>query len=110
MTTGKAWHNPKSNHPWAWFDPDSERIIPFDWTDFLGVDGINSSHASHVIIPAPELDFVDVAVLGSVVLVMIKRKLGATLEDCADYPITCRLTATNGEKQDQTIWLRIREN
>lgn len=108
--TGKAWNAPKSIHPWAWFDPDAERIIPFDWSGFLSEDGINSTYASHEFITAPELTSVSGEVLDGVVLVMIKRMPGAVFDECTDYPVTCRLTAANGEKQDQTVYLRIREN
>lgn len=108
--TGRAWNAPKSIRPWAWFDPDAERVIPFDWTGFLSEDGINSTYSSHEIITAPELTYVNGGVIDGVVLVMIKRLPGAILEECAYYPVTCRITATNGEKQDQTVYLRIREN
>lgn len=110
MSTGKAWHDAKTTHPWAWFDPDSERIIPFDWSEFLGADGINSTYASHVIIPATELDYTDVGVLDGVVLVMVKRATDAVLVNYEDYGVTCRMTAANGEVQDKTVYLRIREN
>lgn len=106
--TGRAWRNRKGTHPFAFFDPDADRVIPIDWSDWLGVDGTNSTYASHILITSPELAATDLLVENGVIQIRVAAAPGSTLVLGNEYFITCRITAANGETQDKTLFLRIR--
>lgn len=107
MMTGDAWQDADTFHPWAFFDPDAERILSMDWSGWLAA--IGSTYNSHVFLTSPELQAAPLAVVDGVVMFKVKRAMGATLKPGKDFFVTCRLSAANTEVQDKTLYLRIQE-
>lgn len=109
-TTGAAWHitNPDNPKPWAWFDPNSVRKIPFDWTDYLA--DIESTYADHEVIASDVLEVIESTEADGVIVVTV-RASGASpgMKDGERYPLTVRMTSADGQVEDQTVFLRITE-
>lgn len=107
MTTGAAWNLDNPLKPWARFDKDAIREIPFDWTAWLA--DIGSSYASHSIICATGLECSASAQASGVITATIKKATAGTLTVGTKYGVTCRIVAANGEQDDQTLYLKIVE-
>ena len=105
MTTGAAWNLSNPLKPWAYFDPDSTRDIPFEWDLWLA--DIQSSYGSHIVIVDPALECVSSSQAAGVIKVRIKKAVAGVLVAKTKYAITCRITATNGEVEDQTLYVNI---
>jgi hypothetical protein len=108
-TTGAAWHvdNMDAPRPWAWFDPDSRRAIPFDWTDYL--TDIESTYASHEVIASSALSVVEDAESDGVIVVTVEAVDPDAITLGAYYDVTVRMTSADGQREDQTVRLRMRE-
>ena len=107
MTTGAAWNLDDPLKPWALFDPDSTRDIPFDWASWLA--DIGSTYFAHVILPDSNLEHVASAQFAGVIEARIRKASAGTLVVGTKYPVTCRITSTSGEIEDQTLWLKVIE-
>lgn len=107
MTTGAAWNVDDPYKPWARFDKDAIREIPFDWSEWL--TDIGSTYASHTIICQTGLECPSSTQAGGVITATIQKASAATLEVGKKYTVTCRIVAANGEQDDQTLWLKIVE-
>ena len=108
MTTGAAWNLDNPRKPWAYFDPDATREIPFDWIDWLA--DIGSTYASHsIIVVAGGLQCSSSSQSGGIITAVIKKAVAGTLTVGQKYAVTCRITAANGEIDDQTVYLKIFE-
>lgn len=105
MTTGAAWNVSNPLKPWALFDPDATRDIPFEWDLWLA--DIGSTYGSHTIIVDPNLQCVTSTQAAGIIKVRIKKAVAGTLAAGTKYSVTCRITAANGEVDDQTLWLKI---
>lgn len=109
-TTGAAWHisNPDAPKPWAWFDPQSRRAIPVDFTDYLA--DIESAYASHVTFSEAGITVVESVEEDGVIVCTVEATGGSpALVMGQKYSFTVRLTSTDGQVQDQTLYLRMRE-
>lgn len=107
MTTGAAWNLDNPLKPWAYFDPDATRDIPFEWDLWLA--DIESTYASHTITVATGLQVVTSTQSAGVVKVRIKKAVAGTLVVGQKYAVTCHIVASNGEEEDQTLYLKIIE-
>lgn len=107
MTTGAAWNVSNPLKPWALFDPDSTRDIPFEWD--LWLTDIGSSYGSHVVIVEDGLECVSSSQSAGIIKVRIKKAVAGVLTVSTKYAVTCRITAANGEVEDQTLYLKIVE-
>lgn len=105
MTTGAAWNVSNPLKPWALFDPDATRDIPFEWDLWLA--DIGSTYASHTVLTDPNLQCVTSTQAAGIIKVRIKKAVAGTLVAGTKYYVTCRITAANGEVDDQTLWLKI---
>lgn len=107
MTTGAAWNVDDPFKPWARFDKDAIREIPFDWTEWL--TDIGSTYASHTIICQTGLECTTSVQASGVITATIQKASAATLVLGTKYSVTCRIVAANGEQDDQTLYLKIVE-
>lgn len=107
MPTGAAWNVDDPYKPWARFDKDAIREIPFDWSEWLA--DIGSTHASHTIICEEGLECTDSVHAAGFITATIRKDPTKTLELGKKYTVTCRIVAANGEQDDQTLRLQIVE-
>jgi len=107
MTTGAAWNVDDPLKPWAYFDPNAIRELPFDWTDWL--TDIGSTYSSHTIIVDTGLECTTSTQASGVITATIKKAAAETLTAGTKYGVTCRIVAANGEQDDQTLRLKIFE-
>lgn len=107
MTTGAAWNLTNPHKPWARFDTNAIREIPFDWADWLA--DIGSTYASHTIICATGLECTTSVQASGVIKATIQKDAAETLTVGTKYGVTCRIVAANGEQDDQTLYLKIVE-
>lgn len=107
MPTGAAWNLDDPYKPYARFDKDAIREIPFDWTAWL--TDIGSTYASHTIICATGLECTTSVQAAGVITATIQKDSAETLTLGTKYAVTCRIVAANGEQDDQTLWLKIVE-
>lgn len=107
MPTGAAWNVDDPYKPWARFDKDAIREIPFDWTEWL--TDIGSTYASHTIICQTGLECTASVEASGVITATIKKDPAQTLTVGTKYTVTCRIVAANGEQDDQTLRLQIVE-
>lgn len=106
MTTGQAWNLDNPLKPWAYFDADAIRDIPFEWDLWLA--DIGSTHASHTItVAAGGLECVSSSQSGGVIKARIKKATGGILTLGQKYAVTCHIVAANGEEEDMTLYFKI---
>lgn len=107
MTTGGAWNVDNPLKPVALFDPNAERDIPFDWSDFL--TDIASTYATHAIVAPAPLECVVSTPSGTKITARIRVAPGQTVVLGDKYTVTCRITAADGQVDDQTVYLKMTE-
>lgn len=106
MTTGQAWNLENQLKPWAYFDADAIRDIPFEWDLWLA--DIGSTYASHTItVAAGGLECASSSQSGGTIKARIKKAVGGILTAGTKYAVTCHIVAANGEEEDQTLYLKI---
>jgi hypothetical protein len=105
MTTGLAWNISNPLKPWALFDPSAVRDIPFEWDLWLA--DIGSTYASHTIITDPLLQCTVSAQAAGIIKARISVIVPASVIVGTKYTVTCRITAANGEVEDQTLYLKM---
>lgn len=106
METGAAWSFDEDKGRWvADFDPNAVRDIPVSWEDFFA--DLGSAYGSHAVIAEAPLVHVTSSQADGIIKVRIKTDGTGTLKRL--YPFTVRATAANGERDDQTLWLRLVE-
>ena len=110
MTTGAAWtiDDPAVPKPWAWFDKDEVQDIPVDITAWLTDKG--TTYASHLVETDPLLECTNPTGghTAGIIKMRIQKAAAATLVNNVKYPVTLHLTATDGQKEDMTLFLRLR--
>lgn len=107
MPTGPFWNEDNPLKPWGAFDPDSVIDIPFDWNDYF--DGIGSIYGSHVVTAEEGLEVVASGHSDGKVTARFKKETGATLVVGRKYWIRCHIVAADGQEEDQTLYLKVRE-
>ena len=105
MTTGSAWNTSNPLKPWAYFDADSIRDIPFEWDLWLA--DIGSTYVSHTITVAEGLECTTSSQSAGIIKARIKKAAAGVLVSNQKYAITCHIIAANGEEEDQTVFLKI---
>jgi hypothetical protein len=106
MTTGAAWDLSDPEKPTADFRASAERDLPFNWADWLA--DIGSTAAGHEVSAAEPLSCTAGTRVDGVVTSRVKVT-GAFVPG-TKYPITCRISAADGQKDSQTLWLRVLEH
>lgn len=107
MATGVNWNTENPAKPWADFDTNATRVIPYEIEDWLAEMG--TTYAGHeVIAPAP-LELVDDPYSAGTLTIAITIKVadGATFTKGRKYPFTVRLTGADGQVDDRTNWLKL---
>ena len=107
MATGEAWNLDDPKKPWAYFDPNSIRDIPFEWVVWLA--DIQSSYQSHTFAAAAGLSVVSSIQSGGIIKVRIKKDPALPLLAGQKYSVKCHITAADGQEEDQTLFLKIIE-
>ncbi len=107
MSTGEAWNLDDPKKPWAYFDPNSIRDIPFEWDVWL--DDIQSTYASHALSVSAGLTAVNSIQSGGIIKVRIKKDPALPLAVGQFYSVTCHIVAADGQEEDQTLFLKIIE-
>lgn len=107
MPTGAFWNVDDPLKPWGYFDPDDKINIPFDFSDWLTAQG--TAYASHVVTPNANLEATTEGVDAGVVVVQVSKAAAGALTEGEKYGVTCQVTAADGQKQSQTLWLKIKE-
>jgi hypothetical protein len=107
MTTGDFWDLSNPFKPVGQFDPDDVINLPFDFAEWLASQ--SATYASHTITPASGLQAADAGVAGGVVLVTVQAAGSPALVAGQKYGVTCQVTASDGQKRSQTLYLKIRE-
>jgi len=107
MTTGAFWNLENPLKPWGYFDPDGVYDLPFDWASWLAV--LVDTYASHAISVAAGLQSVTSSQSAGVITARIQADPVGSLTVGAKYGVTCRITTTNGQVEDQTLYLKVIE-
>lgn len=109
MATGAAWNVDNPLKPWALFDTNAKRVIPFELADWLAEMG--TTYASHEIIADSPLECLGSPYSADVLALTMQLRAGLTAgTDYAvgrKYPFTVRLTGADGQVDDRTLWLKL---
>lgn len=109
MPTGSNWNTENPAKPWADFDTDAIRTIPFEIEDWLAEMG--TTYAGHEVIAPEPLELVDDAYdAGSLTIaITIQMAPDADFVKGRKYPFTVRLTGSDGQVDDRTLWLKVQD-
>jgi len=105
MATGNFWDVTKPKAPVGEFDPNGIYDIPFDWAAWL--TELADTYASHVIIVDAGIEDVSSAQAAGVITVRVQASGTPALEVGTKYGLTCRITTTSGQVEDQTLFLKV---
>lgn len=107
MTTGSAWNIDTPEKPVALFDPDAIRDIPVEIGDWL--DSMGTTYASHEVLTAAPLQCLSSAHDAGVVLVRMSLVASPAYSPGTKYPFTLRIVGADGQQDDRTLWLKIKD-
>lgn len=108
MATGEFWDDTDPFKPWGWFDPDDIINIPFDFSEYLTSQG--STYVSHTLTPDVNLEATTVAPNAGEIVVQVAKASAGVLKIGTKYGVTCQITASDGQKQSKTLYLKIKEH
>lgn len=105
MTTGLAWNLSNPLKPWAYFDADAIRDIPVSWVDWLA--DIQADYVSHIV--ETESPLLCTASIESDGVVTVRIHVDGVIPPGPKrkYKFTVHVTASDGQKDDQTLYLRL---
>lgn len=107
MTTGPVWDTSDPKKPFAEFDPDAIRVIPFSVVDLLASMG--TTYASHQVIVATPLECVSSQHASGVIAIKMKLATGASFKQGTKYPFTVRVVGADGQQDDRTLRLLVKD-
>ena len=107
MATGSFWNVSNPLKPWGYHDDESIIIYPFDWTAWL--DDSGTSYAGHTVVVDDPFEIASSTYSNGVISVKVKTKAGEAAVIGTKYALTCHIVAANGEEEDQTVYLKVRE-
>ena len=107
MPTGAFWNTDNPAKPWGLFDVNSTLIFPIDIGTWLA--DLSSTYADHEVIAVTPLECVESTRTGDVVAVKIRLLDAAEFTLGKKYPFTLRLTTADGQVDDRTLWLKVKE-
>ena len=109
MPTGIAWNVENPLKPTALFDTNARRIIPFELADWLAEMG--ATYASHEVIADAPLECLSSPSSADVLAITIRLRAGMVAGTDYNlgqaYPFTVRLTGSDGQIDDRTLWLKL---
>lgn len=116
-TTGIAWDLTNPKKPFTEFDVNDQLDYPLDYTDFLTETGATIAIVSVVIpvtTPANPMKTLSNATIaaGLKQLVRIAVDSGVYVEAThlnKKFPLTFRMTDSNGQIKDRTLWFKLVE-
>ena len=108
MTTGLAWDLSDPLKPVALFDPDAIRTIPIDVGTLL--TSMGTTYASHTVITADPLECISQGTHSAgVIPVQMKLASAAQFTMGQKYPFTIRVVGADGQQDDRTLWLKLKD-
>jgi len=107
MTTGAAWNLDDPTKPFAQFDPNAIRDIPIEIADWLSSMG--TTYASHEVIAQAPLQCLSSSHSAGVVLVRISLVASPVYTPGAKYPVTLRVVGADGQQDDRTLLLKVKD-
>ena len=107
MPTGSFWNVDNPLKPWGYHDDESIIIYPFDWATWLSDSG--TTYSSHTATVDDPFEVASSTQSGGVINVKVKTKAGQTATVGSKYALTCHIVCANGEEEDQTVYLKVRE-
>lgn len=107
MATGIAWNVEDPLKPWALFDTDARRVIPFELADWLAELG--TTYADHEVIAQAPLELISDPhdADTQTIAITLRVATGAEFTKGEKYPFTVRLTGADGQIDDRTLWLKL---
>jgi hypothetical protein len=107
MATGSFWNVTDPLKPWGYHDKDSIILYPFDWNDWLA-DSI-TTYASHTATVEAPLEVKSSTHAAGVITVKVGTVLAGVPVVGQKYALKVHIVCANGEEEDQTVYLKIRE-
>lgn len=107
MATGSAWNVDNPLKPWALFDPDAVRDIPFEWDLWLA--DIGSTYSNHSATAQAGLEVVSSLEANGIISVRVRKDPAVELIAGQKYSLTCHIEASDGQEDEQTVYLKITE-
>ena len=106
LVTGAAWTYDKARRRWwAEFDRNAIRDIPVGWADFFA--DLGSAYASHTVTAAAPLVCAGSVEAAGVIKLRMSEDGSGVLNRF--YPFSVRAVTADGQRDDQTLWLRLVE-
>lgn len=108
MATGTFWNVDDPKKPWGQFDPDAELVFPIDISAWL--TALAMTYASHTVTADAPLELVSAGTHAAGILpVRIKVAAAATYVQGTKYPFTVRIVGADGQKDERTWWLQLKD-
>lgn len=107
MATGSFWNVDDPTKPWGKHDPNSIINYPFDWNAWLTDSG--TTYQSHTVTVEDPLEVASSTQAAGIITVKVKTKTGGTPVVGKKYRLTVHIVCTNGEEQEQSVFLKIVE-
>ncbi len=108
MTTGPAWDLSNPLKPFALFDPDAVRVIPFDVSALL--TSMGTTYQSHDVFAADPLECKNKGThAAGVIPITMAVKAGANYTSGTKYPFTVRIVGADGQQDERTLWLKLQQ-
>lgn len=105
-----AWNPTGRPFPWRNFDPDAITKFTFDFAEYVTLSGPNLTLATCTVEDAsPLLDIDGPSIDGNVVTIEVKRS-AEVAKSGASMPFTLRPVLSDGQQNDWTRLLILREN
>ena len=102
------WRTAGPKAPWGPFDPNASLNFSFDLSDWIASAGPSLALSVCDVIADPLLA-VAAAVAGSEVTVRVSAINPSTLPIGAMLPFTLRMTLSDGQRDDRTFYLLVRD-
>lgn len=116
-TTGAAWITTNPKKPYVEHDVNDQLDYPLDYTDFLSETG--ATIASVVVVlpvttPPNPMKVISNATIAAGLKQMVRVGVDSGIYVAADhlnlkFPITFRMTDSNGQVKDRTLWFKVVE-
>lgn len=106
MTTGSFWNVDNPLKPWGRMDPQSKIDIPFDWQDWIA--DTDTQLKSWTITCESPLECVQSQETeDGLITARIRVADGGEVTIKQKYTVTCHIIASDGQEDDQTVYLKM---
>lgn len=108
MTIGSFWNKSNPLKPWGLMDRNGHIDIVFDWADMLA--DTDTAYQTHTIVCAEPLECeFSQYVGGGLISARVRITEGQSAVLGAKYGATCHIKTTDGQEDDQTLYLKMIE-